>query len=202
MKKLTASFSLVSILIVVLGIFGLLIILYLPYRPTQLEAINEVVEVLKGSHFGGSGSSFHVDNLYISQVVDIVPRSQLVIAAYDQVDSHTVARCFTMRYVTKNLILGTRNYSAPGGCQTSSDGSLPMIFHENYERGTYAMAGIITDETVAFVQASWSDGTIETVPVDNDIFLFFHQYDDMNINSIVGLDAQMHPLKNTQTETD
>ena len=202
MKKLTASISLVSIIVVGLSIFALLIIFYLPYRPARHEAINEVMEVLKGSHVGVSGGSFRVDNLYISHVVENVPQSQLVIAAYDQVDSHTVARCFTMRYVTKNLILGTRNYSAPGGCQTKSDGSLPITFHENYERGTYALAGIVTDETVAFVQASWSDGTIETVSVDNDIFLFFHQYDDMNIDSIVGLDAQMHLLKSTQIQID
>lgn len=202
MKKLTASISLVSVIVVILSIFALLIIFYLPYRPTQHEAINEVVEMLKGSHFGVSGGSFRVDNLYISQVVENVPQAQLVIAAYDQVDSHTVARCFTMRYVTKNLILGTRNYSAPGGCQTKSDGSLPIIFHENFERGTYALAGIVTDETIAFVQASWSDGTIETVSVNNDIFLFFRQYDNLDIDSIVGLDAQMHLLRDTQIQTD
>jgi hypothetical protein len=69
-----------------------------------------------------------------------------------------------------------------------------IVIIEHQERGTYILMGMSVNKYIAYVQASWTDGSIETVPIRNDSFVFFRPNLDNSVEWVVGLDDEKQAI--------
>lgn len=190
---------LLHIILITLFIGFVLLLVIMPYRPTRDEAVNEVLALdrLKWFQNGQAYSSANTDIVFVTSQVR---QSQLVVAAYDNLENQTVTnRCIAARYVTRHLFSGPRSYSAPSICWSPfmTPNTADIVITEHFERGTYVLMGMSANKNIAYVQASWTDGSHETIPLHNDSFAFFRPDLDSSVKWVVGLDENEQIIPHT-----
>lgn len=180
---------------------------YFPYQPQQTETVQYVLaqkdRVQIQPH---TGLPIRTTNIEIFEVISTLPKAQLVMKTFTTaiVDGDTVKEtlyCFEVEYITKHLLDGLRAYSGFGGhCESAETQHLlsPIRMQGHHEKGSYALAGMITDEEISTIKAHWRDGTETETAVKNKAFLFFRE-DDVEVEWVIGLDNMGKPLTETQT---
>ena len=126
-------------------------------------------------------------------VISDVPKTQVILTAYDLYQGTKLEKCIDVNYVTNHLLSGSRTYFYSNQCTNINFVNEQLfILVDQLENEIQILAGISLNKEIQLIKGQWSDGFEEWSAVNNGIFFLFRDQIDVTIDKVVGFDAELN----------